>query len=148
MDEVLIGGEPLRISQKTQNAAHLSVDISFRIHCELGPGLLESAYESCFAHELSLIGLPYERQRKVPLHYKGLQIESGYRADFLIDQELLVEIKTVDQIIPIHQAQLITYLKLLRKPLGLLINFNEVLIKDGIHRILNVNRKRASDLNE
>lgn len=126
------------IPRDVEEMATLAVDAAFSVHKELGPGLLESAYEACFVHELELRGVKYQRQLPVPLNYKGKLIEVGFRADIVIEQRLLIELKAVEGIIPVHQAQVITYLKILRLPLGLLINFNEVLIKDGIHRILNL----------
>ena len=126
------------IPRDVEEMATLAVDSAFSVHKELGPGLLESAYEACFAHELELRGVKYQRQLPVPLNYKGKLIEVGFRADIVIEQRLLIELKAVEGIIPVHQAQVITYLKILQLPLGLLINFNEVLIKHGIHRILNL----------
>lgn len=126
------------IPRDVEEMATLAVDAAFSVHKELGPGLIESAYEACFVHELELRGVKYQRQLPVPLNYKGKLIEVGFRADIVIEQRLLIELKAVEGIIPVHQAQVITYLKILRLPLGLLINFNEVLIKDGIHRILNL----------
>ena len=126
------------VPQDIENMARLAVDSAFSVHQELGPGLLESAYEACFAHELDLRGVKYQRQLPVPLNYKGKLIEVGFRADILIEQRLLIELKAVEALIPVFKAQVITYLKVLRLPLGLLINFNEVLIKNGIHRIPNL----------
>ena len=126
------------IPQDIERMATIAVDAAFSVHKELGPGLLETAYEGCFAHELDLRGVKYQRQLPVPLNYKGKVIEVGFRADVVLEQRFLIELKAVEQLAPIHQAQVITYLKLLRFPLGLLINFNMVLIKDGIHRILNL----------
>ena len=128
----------ITIPQDIERLATLAVEAAFSVHTELGPGLLESAYEACFAHELDLRGVEYQRQLPVPLNYKGKLIEVGFRADVVVEQKLLIELKAVDQVVPVHQAQVITYLKILRLPLGLLINFNEVLIKNGIHRILNL----------
>jgi len=128
----------IMIPRDVEEMATLAVDAAFAVHKELGPGLLESAYEGCFAHELELRDVRYQRQLPVPLNYKGKLIEVGFRADIVIEQRLLIELKAVEGIIPVHHAQVITYLKVLRLPLGLLINFNEVLIKDGIHRILNL----------
>ena len=125
------------IPQDIERMATIAVDAAFSVHKELGPGLLETAYEGCFAHELDLRGVKYQRQLPVPLNYKGKVIEVGFRADVVLEQRFLIELKAVEQLAPIHQAQVITYLKLLRFPLGLLINFNTVLIKDGIHRVLN-----------
>jgi GxxExxY protein len=130
--------KPIVIPKDVEEMATLAVDAAFAVHKELGPGLLESAYEGCFAQELVLRGVRHQRQLPVPLNYKGKLIEVGFRADAIIEQKLLLELKAVESIIPVHQAQAITYLKILRLPLGLLINFNEVLIKDGIRRILNL----------
>ena len=116
------------------------VDSVFAVHNELGPGLLESSYEACLSHELKLRGVKHQLQLPVPLTYKGIRVEIGYRADVVVEEKLLVELKAVDQVLPVHTAQVITYLRLKRFPLGLLINFNEVLVKHGIHRILNVPR--------
>ena len=128
----------IMIPRDIEEMATLAVDAAFAVHKELGPGLLESAYEGCFAHELELRDVRYQRQLPVPLNYKGKLIEVGFRADIVIEQRLLIELKAVEGIIPVHHAQVITYLKILRLPLGLLINFNEVLIKSGLHRILNL----------
>jgi len=116
------------------------VDSAFAVHMELGPGLLESAYEACLSHELRLRGVKHQLQLPVPLNFKGVRAEVGYRADVVVEEKLLIELKAVDQLLPVHSAQVITYLRLKRFPLGLLINFNEVLIKHGIHRVLNVPR--------
>jgi|SRR5690242_5508028 len=116
------------------------VDSAFAVHLELGPGLLESAYEACLSHELRLRGVRHQLQLPVPLNYKGIRVEIGCRADVIVEEKLLIELKSVYQLLPIHTAQVVTYLRLKRFPLGLLINFNEVLIKHGIHRILNVPR--------
>jgi GxxExxY protein len=128
------------IPAEVEKLATLAVDAAFAVHTELGPGLLESAYQSCFVHELSLRRIVYQRELSVPLNYKGIQIEAGFRADVIMDQKLLIELKATEQVLPVHKAQVITYLKLLRLPLGLLINFNEVLIKHGIQRVLNLEK--------
>ena len=118
----------------------LAVDAAFAVHTELGPGLLESAYQACFVHELGLRGVAYQKELPVPLNYKGIRIEVGFRADVVIEQKLLIELKAVEQVLPIHKAQVITYLKLMHLPLGLTFNFNEVLIKHGIQRVLNLHK--------
>lgn len=112
------------------------VDAAFAVHSELGPGLLESAYEACLEHELVRRGRIVVAQLPQPVSYRGLQLDVGYRLDLLIDDHLIVELKTVEQLLPIHHAQLLTYLKLSRKSLGLLINFNVPLIKNGIKRVV------------
>jgi GxxExxY protein len=111
------------------------VDAAFKIHTTLGPGLLESAYEACLAHELTKRGYQVERQTPQPIVYDGLQIEVGYRLDILVNGEVILELKAVEQLLPIHHAQLMTYLKLSGKTLGLLINFNVPVIKAGIKRV-------------
>ena len=133
--------EKIVIPAEIEDMATIAVDAAFEVHSEIGPGLLESAYEGCFARELELRGIAYQRQLAVPLDYKGKLIEVGFRADIVIGGKLLIELKAVEQVIPVHKAQVITYLKILKLPLGLLINFNEVLIKDGIQRVLNIPRK-------
>lgn len=104
------------------------------VHRALGPGLLESAYEECLAHELILRTIPFARQHILPVTYKGVQLDCAYRLDFLVSNSLVVEIKSVDCLHPIHEAQLLSYLKLGGWHLGLLINFNVVLLRDGIRR--------------
>src|SRR5580765_5451058 len=104
------------------------------IHRELGPGLLESAYEECLAYELSKAGLRFERQRSLPVRYKEVQLDCGYRLDFVVEGSLILELKAVTELHPIHEAQLLTYLKLDKKPLGLLINFNVPVLKHGVMR--------------
>ena len=117
--------------------AAATVDSSFRVHTKLGSGLLESAYEACLAHELTKRGLKVDRQIPQPVHYDGIIIDVGYRIDLLVNGSIIVEHKAVEKVLPIHQAQLMTYLKLSGKNLGFLINFNNVLIKNGIKRIAN-----------
>ena len=105
------------------------------VHRELGPGLLESAYGQCLAYELELRKLRFERQLRVPVHYKGVALKCDYRVDFLVERELIVEIKAVERLLPVHEAQVITYLKLLRVPAGLLVNFHSATIKQGLRRL-------------
>jgi GxxExxY protein len=128
------------IPAESERLATLAVDAAFSVHSELGPGLLESAYQACFVHELALRGVAYQKELPVPLNYKGVSIEVGFRADVIIEEKLLIELKAVEQLLPIHKAQVITYLKLTRLPLGILINFSEVLIKHGIQRVLNLDK--------
>jgi GxxExxY protein len=111
------------------------VDAAYKIHTKLGPGLLESAYEACLAYELTKRGYQVERQKPQPVIYDGLEIEVGYRLDILVNGEVILELKSVEQVLPIHHAQLMTYLKLSGKTLGLLINFNVPVIKQGIRRV-------------
>jgi GxxExxY protein len=102
----------------------------------LGPGLLESAYETCLCHELGLRGIPFERQKPLPLKFKEATLDCGYRLDLLVSNSVVVEIKAVEAFLPIHEAQLLTYLKLGGWNLGLLINFNTPVLKDGIKRVV------------
>ena len=110
------------------------IGAAIRVHQQLGPGLLESAYEACLAHELAQRGLSYQRQVDIPLIYDGCRLDSGFRIDLLVEREVVVELKSVDKLLPIHEAQLMTYLRLSRKKVGLLINFNVLRVKDGILR--------------
>lgn len=110
------------------------IGAAIEVHKALGPGLLESAYETCLCHELSLREISFERQRPLPIEYKGTKLECGYRLDLLVEGAVVVEIKAVEAIEPIHEAQLLTYLKLGGWKLGLLINFNVPVLKDGIRR--------------
>jgi GxxExxY protein len=110
-------------------------DAAFKIHHELGPGLLEGAYESCMVHELAKRGLRVERQVVLPVIYDGVKIDAGFRMDLLIEKSLIVELKSVETLLPIHEAQLLTYLKLSGLRLGLLVNFNVRLMVKGLKRI-------------
>ena len=113
------------------------IGCAIEVHRELGPGLLESAYEQCLAYELSRVKIPFKLQVELPVEYKEIRLDCGYRIDLLADGRLLVELKSVDQLLPIHEAQILTYKKLAGVKIGLLINFNEILIKDGIVRVVN-----------
>ena len=112
------------------------IGAAIEVHRILGPGLLESAYEQSLAHELSLRQIPFERQLALPLHYKGVPLDCGYRLDFLVAGTIVVEIKAIEALLPIHQAQLLSYLKLGGWKLGLLINFHAPLLRDGIKRVV------------
>ncbi|CAA6695105.1 MULTISPECIES: GxxExxY protein [unclassified Lentimonas] len=118
------------LSQKIIGAA-------IEVHRELGPGLLESTYEACLAHELNLQGIKAVRQKKQPITYKGLEIDEAYRIDIIVEDEIILELKVVDELNDIHLAQLLTYLKLSGCSLGYLINFNVPLLKDGLKRVVN-----------
>ena len=110
------------------------VDAAVKVHRALGPGLLESVYEQCLAFELSRRGIPVERQKSIPVMYEGLRIEAGYRVDLLVAGKIIVELKAVERLDPIHEAQLLSYLRLANRRIGFLINFNVRLLKEGIHR--------------
>ncbi len=117
--------------------AKILVDVSYKLHIQLGPGLLESVYETILYYELTEQGLKVERQRPIPVFWNEIKMELGFRADLIIEDKVIVEIKSVEQIAPVHPKQLLTYLKITGLKLGLLINFNEPLIKTGITRIVN-----------
>lgn len=112
------------------------IGCAIEVHKELGPGLLESTYEECLVYELTQIRIDFKRQLELPVTYKDNDIQCGYRIDLLIENELIVELKSVSELLPIHEAQLLTYLKLSKITLGLLINFNTRKIKDGIRRLV------------
>jgi GxxExxY protein len=112
------------------------IGCALEVHRELGPGLLESTYEQCLAYELSLAGLEFKAQHVLPVKYKGVLIECGYRVDLLVQDSLIVELKSVDKLLPIHEAQLLTYLKLSGVHTGLLMNFNVSYLKDGLKRMV------------
>jgi GxxExxY protein len=112
------------------------IGLAIAVHRELGPGLLESAYEACLAYELDQAGLPYQRQVALPVSYKKVDLDCGYRLDLLVDGTLIVELKTVEAISKVHKAQLLTYLRLSRLRTGLILNFNAAVLKDGIHRMV------------
>jgi GxxExxY protein len=109
---------------------------ALRVHRELGPGLLESTYEQCLCYELANAGIQFERQKELPVRYQGNDIDCGYRVDLLVDNRLIIELKSVDQLLRIHEAQLLTYMKLSCIQVGLLINFNSVLLREGIKRFV------------
>ena len=112
------------------------IGAAVQVHRALGPGLLEGAYEACLAHELATRELAFERQRPIPLTYGGQVIEVGFRADFIVEKAILLELKAVERLQPIHTAQVLTYLKLTGLQLGLLINFNETMLQHGIRRVV------------
>jgi GxxExxY protein len=122
----------------TENAiAKEIVDAAFRIHTTLGPGLLESVYDTVLAYELGRRGLRVVREQAIPVVYEGVRIDVGFRADLIVDDKVIVEVKSVENLAPVHKKQLLTYLRMADKRLGLLINFHVVLIKDGIARVVN-----------
>jgi GxxExxY protein len=117
--------------------ARVAVDCGFKLHEALGPGLLESVYEVCLCHSLAKRGLQIERQVPVPVRFDGLVLEEGFRADILIERKLLIELKSTEAHAPVHAKQLITYLRLLDLPLGLLMNFGAPTFKQGLRRLVN-----------
>src|SRR6267154_19348 len=112
------------------------IGAAIEVHRHLGPGLLESAYEECLCHELYLRNLPFKRQIDLPISYKGLKLDCGYKIDLIVQDTVLLELKSVEKLHPIHEAQLLTYLRLTEKPVGLLINFNVPLLTQGIIRMV------------
>ena len=126
----------LPLSEKEEMIAKHIVDAAFKVHKNLGPGLVEKIYEACFCHELSKTGTPYQRRVVVPILYDGVILDEVLRLDVLVDGLVICEFKAVDEMNPIWEAQLITYLKLTKRRLGFLINFNVTLIKKGIKRII------------
>ena len=130
------GEDFLAVAPKTDRLAKIVVDSAFKVHTILGPRLLESVYELCLAHELNKRGLKFQTQIASPIIYDGMPLDTGFRIDLLVEDQLVVEIKAVEALLPLFDAQLLTYLKLAKKRLGLLINFNVPGIKDGIKRII------------
>ena len=117
--------------------AKIVVDICFKIHNQYGPGLFESVYEEVFCYELAKTGIQFTKQHAVPLIHEEIKLDVGFRADIIIDNKVVVELKSIELLAPVHYKQLLTYLKLTNCKLGLLVNFNVALIKDGIHRVVN-----------
>ncbi len=123
------------IPEETDALARQIVNAAFAIHKTLGPGLLESVYEICLVHELSKLGLYVQKQLMVPIHYDGICLDARLRLDLLVEKSVVVELKSVERLLPVHKAQCLTYLKLTGHRLALLINFDVPLIRDGIQRI-------------
>jgi len=124
------------LTKNEESIAKKIVDAAYNVHKRLGPGLLEKVYEVCFCHELSKRGLKYQRQVDIPIVYDGLSFDEGLRLDILVEDLIICELKAVDEMNPVWEAQLLSHLKITGKRLGLLINFNISLIKDGIKRII------------
>ena len=127
---------PLVLPPDLEDLAAALVDSAFKVHRTLGPGLLESVYESCVCIELTRRGISYERQAPMPLVYEGVNVDGGFRLDLLVEKSVVMEIKAVEKLMPIHQSQVLTYLKLANLRLGLLINFNVLMFKEGVKRIV------------
>jgi GxxExxY protein len=119
-----------------QELTHAIIGAAIEVHRVLGPGLLESAYEECLVQELTLRGIPFQQQKPVPVVYKGMKLDCGYRVDLLVDGRVVVELKAVEALAPIHDAILLTYLRLSGCKIGLLINFHCAALKDGIRRLV------------
>ena len=122
--------------EKINEISGIILNSAIEVHRELGPGLLESVYEICLIKELDKKGLNVRSQVSLPVYYKGEKLDTNFRIDLFVENEIIIELKTVNKILPVHKAQVITYLKLANKKLGLLINFNEALLKNGFKRII------------
>jgi GxxExxY protein len=120
------------------------IGLAITVHHELGPGLLESVYEACLGLELTQAAIPFRRQAPMPVTYRGMQLTTGFRADFLICDDLIVEIKAVDRLLPTHDAQLLTYLRMSGCQVGLLLNFNALRLKDGLRRLVRSQQRESN----
>ena len=116
--------------------ANLAIGSGLKVHKALGPGLLENAYRECLAYELKQLGLEVEKEKSIPLIYYGVKLEVGYRADLIVEQKLILELKVVEELADVHLAQMLTYLKLANCRLGILMNFNTILFRDGVRRVI------------
>jgi GxxExxY protein len=124
-------------NEKLNKITETIISGAINVHRTLGPGLLESAYEACMVFELAQAGLKVEQQKPLPIVYREVKLECGYRLDLMIENEVIIEVKSIEKLMPIHQAQLLSYLKLSECKVGLLINFNVKVLKDGIKRVVN-----------
>jgi iron complex transport system substrate-binding protein len=143
-DNDFFSREGAKARRNIEELSAIVVDTALQLHRDLGPGLLESVYEVVLAKLLEQKGLTVERQKPVPVNYRDIEIDEGFRLDLLVDGQLIVELKSVENIHPVHPKQLLTYLRLMNLPLGLLINFGAPLLKDGLKRIVNSHTNFAS----
>ncbi len=125
------------MAEQVEHLASLAIDCGFKVHQALGPGLLESVYEACLCQSLAARGLMVERQKIVPVRFEGLLLDEGFRADIMVEGQLLIELKATEAFAPVHGKQVLTYLRLMQLPLGLLMNFGAATFKDGLRRIAN-----------
>ena len=130
-------GDFEKVSPEIQALSYKIIGLAIEVHRQLGPGLLESAYQECLVYEIKNAGLKVEKEKSLPIIYKELEINQGYRIDLLIEDKLVVELKTVESYTSVHFAQILTYLKLGKYPLGLLINYNSIILKNSIKRFIN-----------
>ena len=128
--------ETQRVSEERDPVTEKVIGLAIEVHRHLGPGLLESAYEECLCYEFTQASIPFSRQVALPVIYKNVNQDCGYRMDIVVDELIILELKTVEKILPIHHAQLMTYLKLGNMKTGLLMNFNNAVLKDGIKRVV------------
>jgi GxxExxY protein len=126
----------IKVYKTINDVSYGIIGCAFKVHKTLGPGLLESSYETCLFYELTKAGFEVERQKTLPLTYNDIELDAGYRLDLVVNNSVIIEIKSVEELAPIHNAQVLTYLKLSKIKLGLLINFNTVDLKDGIRRLI------------
>jgi len=124
-------------NQRLDQISHGIIGAAIEVHRHLGPGMLESAYEACLVFEIKRLGIKVEEQKPLPVVYKEVKLDCGYRLDLVVEDEIIVEIKAIEKLLPIHDAQLLSYLRLTRKKVGLLMNFHVPVLKDGLKRIVN-----------
>ena len=136
----------IKLFQMSSQLTHKIIGAAIKIHRKLGPGLLESAYEACLAHELQKLGMRVERQKPVPLFYEDVKLDCGFRADLIVDRMVAVELKCKEALHPVDEAQLLSHLRLLNLPLGLLINFHVMVLKDGVRRLANNYREPVESI--
>ena len=127
----------MRENDRLDEISHRVIGAAIEVHRHLGPGLLESAYQSCLAFELKQLGVKLEEQKPLPVVYKQVKLDCGYRLDLVVEDEIIVEIKAIEKLLPIHEAQLLSYLRLAKKRVGLLMNFHVPVLKNGLKRIVN-----------
>jgi len=127
----------MRENDRLDEISHRIIGAAIEVHRHLGPGLLESAYQSCLAFELKQLGVKLEEQKPLPVVYKQVRLDCGYRLDLVVEDEIIVEIKAIEKLLPIHEAQLLSYLRLAKKRVGLLMNFHVPVLKNGLKRIVN-----------
>jgi GxxExxY protein len=127
----------MRENDRLDQISHRIIGAAIEVHRHLGPGLLESAYQSCLAFELKQLGVKLEEQKPLPVVYKHVKLDCGYRLDLVVEDEIIVEIKAIEKLLPIHEAQLLSYLRLAEKRVGLLMNFHVPVLKNGLKRIVN-----------
>jgi GxxExxY protein len=130
----------LSLDEATEKVIKTILDSAFRVHTALGPGLLEKTYQACLAFELRETGLKVETERPLPVHYRGVTLDAGFRLDMVIEDKVIIENKAVSNLLPLHTAQIMTYLRLSGKEVGLLLNWNTVHLKDGVKRVVQTQR--------
>ena len=136
-EEEIVNSKDWPRPEQANKITEAIIGAAISVHRELGPGLLESAYEACLFYELRQLGLSVERQKPLPVVYKEVSLDCGYRLDLVVESFIIVELKAIEKVTPLHKAQLLSYLELAKCPLGLLINFNVYVLKDGVHRLVN-----------